>query len=649
MGRSWVKWRGTKRLPDNSGDESLVRAPATGYLGRLLGVRVSALVEIALFLGIALLVDHFFLSGNRFSTIEPHPFWVIVLLISVQYGTNEGIVAALASSAALLVGNLPQQTIDQEFYSYLFAVALNPMMWSTTAIVAGELRMRYARREQHLSESLADAEHREETIALAYQELVAAHERLEVSVASDLTTVLTLYRASKRLQNLSAEEVLNGAADMVSTVLNARKYSIYRLAEGRLELALNRGWQETDRFRTEFGSSDRLFQTVVGRQAPLVITETVDQHILAGEGLLAGPIFDADQGEILGMLKIEEISFADLNFNAIENFKMLCELMGSALANARRFEFIASESIVSGPSMLYSDAYYSRQTAFLAALARRLNFPVSVMRITVLNPDDLEPGEKSRLPVLVRDCTLHILRSTDLAFEFRSSQWQYVIVLPNTPMSNMRIVSEKYRLALEKGLRDTDIRLEIDMEPLVDASELKPDQAPMAANTIADYTRETQFLIALSRRTGFPVSGLRLSIVLTVDLPDVVRKELSSALMTIVRRALSDADLVYNLEPMGQVIAVLLPGVSLPDARRKAAQIKEALAERLRPLGTSVKAEITVRELVAGQRPASRRMPSAQNTDRITEVDGTPCRPAPLNQTADDAARARALHEAGQR
>jgi hypothetical protein len=268
------------------------------------------------------------------------------------------------------------------------------------------------------------------------------------------------------------------------------------------------------------------------------------------------------------------------------------------------------------------------------------------MRISVLNPDELDPAEKSRLPALVRDCTLHILRSTDLAFEFRSSQWQYVIVLPNTPMSNMRIVSEKYRLALEKGLRDTSVRLEIDMEPLVDASELPPAETAPAESSMADYTRETQFLIALSRRTGFPVSGLRLSIMLTVDLPDVMRQELSSALMAIVRRSLSEADLVFNLEPMGQVIAVLLPGVALPDARRMAAQIKEALSERLRPLGNSVKAEITVRELVAGQRPASRRVAPAQPEERVTEVDGTPCRPAPARESDDAAGRAQSLHEA---
>jgi hypothetical protein len=650
MGRNGAESRKAKRALDDSGDDgslSVSRAPHDGITGRVLGVRLSALIEIALFLVGALVIDHFVFSGNRFANLEPHPFWIIVLLISVQYGTNEGIIAALASSAALLVGNLPQQTIGQDYYAYLFGVALNPMMWCITAIVIGELRTRYARRERQLTDALSDAEHREERIALAYQELIAAHERLEVSVASELSSVLTLYRASKRLQNLSPDEVLDGAADMVATVMSAHKYSIYRLDQGRLNLALARGWSETDHFRAEFTSADRLFQTVVARQIPLSITDPAQQQILDGEGLLAGPILDAEGGEILGMLKVEDMSFADLNFNAIENFKMLCELLGTALANARRFEFITSESIVSGPSMLYSDADYSRQTAFLAALARRLNFPVSIMRLTVVAPESLDPAAKSRLPALVRDCTFHILRSTDLAFEFRSSQWQYVIVLPNTPMSNMRIVSEKYRIALEKGLRDTHVHVEIDMEPLVDASELTPGATPVAENTMADYTRETQFLIALSRRAGFPVSGLRVSIVLTVDLPDVVRHELSTALLAIVRRSLSEADLVFNLEPMGQVIAVLLPGVALPDARRKASQIRAALAERLRPLGNSVTAEIAVRELVAGQRAATRRVPPAQQNGRVTEIDDTPRRPAASRPTGDEAARAHAVEEAG--
>ncbi len=180
MGRNEVDSRRIERAQGNSGDQAKAHAPNRDFLGRLLGVRVSALVEIALFLVGALLIDHFFAAGNRFAGVEPHPFWIIVLLISVQYGTNEGIVAAIASSAALLAWNLPPQTIDQEFYTYLFRVAFNPMLWCTTAIVVGELRMRYARRERELTELLADAEHREETIALAYQELIAAHERLEV-------------------------------------------------------------------------------------------------------------------------------------------------------------------------------------------------------------------------------------------------------------------------------------------------------------------------------------------------------------------------------------------------------------------------------------------------------------------------------------
>src|SRR5688500_1753250 len=82
------------------------RAPRTGLLmsgesfvrSSVLGIRFSAIVETVAFLGIAVLLDYFYFSGNRFWSLEPHPFWLLVALVSVQYGTNEGVFAAAASS-----------------------------------------------------------------------------------------------------------------------------------------------------------------------------------------------------------------------------------------------------------------------------------------------------------------------------------------------------------------------------------------------------------------------------------------------------------------------------------------------------------------------------------------------------------------------
>ena len=73
---------------------------ATNAAPRLLGLRQSALVEIAIFFIVALAIDFLFLDFGRYTSLQPHPFGLIVLLCAVQYGTGEALLAALCASAS---------------------------------------------------------------------------------------------------------------------------------------------------------------------------------------------------------------------------------------------------------------------------------------------------------------------------------------------------------------------------------------------------------------------------------------------------------------------------------------------------------------------------------------------------------------------
>jgi polysaccharide biosynthesis protein PelD len=112
---------------------------------RLLGFRRVALIELALFFGVALWVDWALGNGQRFESVQPHPFWIPVLLLAIQYGTNEGVLAALAAAAALRGGNLPEQMISQDLYQYLYAMTREPILWLVAGVLVGELRMRQIR------------------------------------------------------------------------------------------------------------------------------------------------------------------------------------------------------------------------------------------------------------------------------------------------------------------------------------------------------------------------------------------------------------------------------------------------------------------------------------------------------------------------
>ncbi|MCW5770946.1 MAG: GAF domain-containing protein [Rhodospirillaceae bacterium] len=603
----------------------------------VLGIRLSAIVETFIFLGIAAVLDHLYFAGTRFWSLEPHPFWLLVALVSVQYGTNEGVFAAAASSIVLLSGHLPAQSIDTDFYAHVLQLGARPLLWLVSAILIGELRNRHARRELDLEQQVAESHTREHGIALAYQELKAAHEKLEISVASELRTVVGIYRAARTLQNLSVGEVMAGAVNLVSVVLGPEKFSLYTVEGGALNLGLKRGWAEEDSYETAFWPDHPLFQTVVVGQRYVSAADAVDERVLGRQGVLAGPLFQGEGGEVVGMLKIERLRFADLNLTTIENFKVVCDLLSTALGNARRYDAAAAQSIVSTDSMLLSDAFYARQAAFLAALGKRIGFPVSIMRMSIDNPNELTNEQREALPGLVRDATVQVLRSTDLAFEFKSGQWQYVVVLPNTPMANTQVVTDKFRAAILGKLASNVARLNIQCEPLVDGREGgMPGQGLPA---VEEYARQSQFLLALARRARFPLSAVRLTVSVNVQLPPTLRMKLPAALLAAVRENLGASDLAFNLERSGLVIAVMMPGSDVVQARTKADELRRAITRKLGGAGGPVAVQVHVEELagVTGA-PSSRPMdPATDGTAYADSPEGAagpvlPGVPAPVRR-----------------
>ena len=54
------------------------------------GIRQSAIVETIVFLTVISFVSYVFSDGTRYFNTHPHPYWVVLLAIIVQYGSKEG-------------------------------------------------------------------------------------------------------------------------------------------------------------------------------------------------------------------------------------------------------------------------------------------------------------------------------------------------------------------------------------------------------------------------------------------------------------------------------------------------------------------------------------------------------------------------------
>jgi len=434
---------------------------------RLLGFRRVALVELALFFAAALALD-LLTGGTRFDGVQPHPFWLPVLLLTVQYGTGEGVLAAIVATLALRLGNMPEQLITQDVYQYLYAVSREPILWLVAAVLFGELRMRQLREREELRAGLELARKEADAIARSYRQLKAVKESLETRVAGQLRTVFTLYQATRAIDKLDEGEIMLGMADLIRTVMRPDKFSLFLLNNNTLEAVTNEGWDPEDTYSRLFEATSPVFETVIGRQKFLCVARPEDERVLQGEGVLAGPLLSEDTGEVVGMVKVESLGFTDLSVNSVENFRILCQWVGTALAKARQYREAAEQAVLTEGGALYSSGFIGRQAQFLAQLGRRLGFETTMVLIKPSGMARLSQHQRREVAAAIGRAVRQSLRDTDMACDIGNNGIVYGVVLPGTAVEQARLVAAK----LERAVRATlpkqlaDVRIDFTAVPV---------------------------------------------------------------------------------------------------------------------------------------------------------------------------------------
>jgi hypothetical protein len=425
--------------PPSSSGQSAARP------GRLPILRRTALVEIAVFFAVSLAVDHWWGQADRFGGVEPHPFWIIVLLMAVQYGTREALVASAAAAVALLAGHLPVQSFDQDVHQYVIQVLMRPLLWMIAAVVLGELRGRHRQLQVETAERLRNAERQIELLSRAHTELTETRTRLETRLAGQLRTAAGVLDAGRRVDALDPGQVLAGATELLRTALNAKASSLFLLSGDGLTLAAAEGWGDLHARQDRYANTTPLFQEIVGAQRFISIASPEGERVLRADGLMAGPLIDPTSGTLFGMLKVEEMSFIDFNLSSLQTFKSVCTWIaaayGKALAHKR--SQIEDES-----THLYSMTYLDRQIAYLTHMARRFRFDLAVLQVQI-PPDELTVDVREALPVKLGTIAQELLRGTDLLFSHQPASLQFVVLLPGATAEGAAVVADKLVDALQ--------------------------------------------------------------------------------------------------------------------------------------------------------------------------------------------------------
>lgn len=360
---------------------------------KFLGLRVSAIFETFCFLIVATALQLFFLSPTYFSTTLLHPFWIIVLLVTVQYGTAEGIFAAIASSVFLYLLSFPSQKAEEAYFDYQLRIALLPSLWFITAFILGEIRMRIEKENETLRSRLDQARSEVEKITAEYLVLKEANQNLEFHLSAQEETAATGFRVFRALEALEPAQIIFGLNEIIEKTLHPDKFSVFAKGPNGLEAVTSKGWKPSDNYVRRFVPSSPLFEAVVNDKKMISIVNKDERKILHSEGVLATPLIHPDSGEVFGMIKVEELDFKTLSLSRLETFKVVADLIGRAYSNAKKHHTSLQFNLFAIPGLLYSYPLYKMASSYFKMIAETEKSLVNSLSLKLENNAPFEENK----------------------------------------------------------------------------------------------------------------------------------------------------------------------------------------------------------------------------------------------------------------
>lgn len=430
---------------------------------RVVGMRLSALVEAAVLLGILLLISHYFGGGHRFINISPHPFWAVVLLVTVQYGCLEGIATAFMATLALYVGNMPTQQFDETLFDYQIRIATIPFLWFVAAFILGEMRLRVENQKIQLASQLADLTDQATTVHNAYQKLKATKEHQDRLLASQRKTVASIYTSFKYLEALSPSQILMDLDKIFDMALGPKKFSVYAVGPNGFEVATSHGWKESDHFLRRITMDMPLYHAIGVERRLVTAVDPKDETILGNEGVVAGPLFDPHTNLLLGMVKIEDVDFLEFNINTIESFKALCEIIGLAYAHARRFRLLERQALYSDVKGAYSTIFLKEQRQYLERMCQAKGDALAALSIQ--GTETTNPAIEEALVKQLNALTQPVGQVCRAGRE----PLHYMILLPQTSQEEATELASKLLTSIQQDDKLSLLKISQKVELLVEA------------------------------------------------------------------------------------------------------------------------------------------------------------------------------------
>lgn len=301
---------------------------------------LTALIETAV-LFIAIYGLDALMPGLGLLDLSPHPFWIPVLLVSLQYGTVSGFIAAAVAIALTLFAGLPEQDIGENLFAYFLRVWGQPILWIGVALLVGQFRMRQLAAKHELRLTNAALTRQRDDLARHSGDLRERIQALEqelatrYSVAPHATAAILAKTIAAGGLGVEGERqsVFHAAA---SALFPGAVLAAYCMRNGALSECAVAGRPADRGPRIRIEADEPLYRAVIEQGRVLSVLDAGHETILKDAGLAAAPIPGEAAGTAFGMIVIEKADPLALSEEGIAALDLLAQSLSPRLPLERR-------------------------------------------------------------------------------------------------------------------------------------------------------------------------------------------------------------------------------------------------------------------------------------------------------------------------
>lgn len=332
----------------------------------------TAIFELVVFV-LAVEALAFFVPGFDFTALKPNPGWLPVLLLSLQYGTVSGLLAAFTATVLSMIQGLPEQEIGENYYAYLVRSFSEPMLWLGTAMLIGQFRLRQISEKRELKRIVSDLTRDRAALADFAGTLRSRCDRLEREIVTrPRLPMLSTMAAIAGGRTESARPAGPLLHSVLSDLVPGVRASLFELRpEGAIRIALLDTDHGPESAQSSTAAADAisppmiaathpLLHAIEGEGRALTVLRAEDEPTLDGLGLAAVPVRASKSEPVRGLLLIERAGVDAIDPATLPGLELAAEGLASAMDHS-------SSPIVRAPD-----------TVTASPAARHLNGPASV-------------------------------------------------------------------------------------------------------------------------------------------------------------------------------------------------------------------------------------------------------------------------------